>query len=409
VFHVVVAAVLAFVLERLNAFVLHWLMLFPGMGTQGWVSTAVFAVATITILRRFPQLTNRWWAAILPSATGVCLFLLYDAFLRSDLLLGLGLEPRRIEWLLVVFYGWSFGSATWILTALLGAAAENLPYGTSKFAFIRNAKSPVLVVFVHGLTGDAETTWGSFPALLAEDSGLSRVDVCVWGYPTKIAGHMPGIREAATQLQSELRHRAADYRHIVLVGHSLGGLLIRALVVAALKDSRIEDVQSINHIVTFATPNDGVEIADIVSFFRLPNRQIDDLAMTGETVNELRGEWIERVYSPNIRPGEERSKRQIPLTTVIGLQDRLVPFDRARSFFRHPPPETVPGDHVSMKLPKDRESLCYLILRNILKALCNGDDHGPTNPIAVNGESPHERPVEGRGPNRSGPPTVEDN
>jgi hypothetical protein len=214
---------------------------------------------------------------------------------------------------------------------------------------------------------------------------------------------MPDIWEAATQLQSELRHRAADYRDIVLVGHSLGGLLIRALVVAALKESRIEDVQRIKHIVTFATPNDGVEIADIVSFFRLPNRQIEDLAMTGKTVNELRGEWIERVYSPNIRPGEERSKRQIPLTTVIGLQDRLVPIDRARSFFRHPPPETVPGDHVSMKLPTDQNSLCYLILRNILKTLCNGDDHGPINPIAGNGESPLERDVEGHGPNRPGP------
>jgi len=126
--------------------------------------------------------------------------------------------------------------------------------------------------------------------------------------------------------------------------------------------------------VTLATPNDGSELASVAALLKLPNRQVRDLGLTSNAVLELRTEWINRVYTPEIRPGEERMKRRIPLTAVVGLEDHVVTFESARSFFRTPPPETVPGTHITMKLPDSPDATVVLVLRNAALSACFGSE-----------------------------------
>ena len=96
---------------------------------------------------------------------------------------------------------------------------------------------PTLIVFVHGIFGDAQGTWqrpGARPLydVAISEGGLNdTTDVYVFGYPsTKLGRDAEAsftIREAGRALEAELkRHRVAEtYARIVFVGHSMGGLV----------------------------------------------------------------------------------------------------------------------------------------------------------------------------------------
>src|SRR2546426_7654365 len=137
---------------------------------------------------------------------------------------------------------------------------------SKNFVFIKKEGRPVVALFVHGLRGDIEMTWGALSKLLRDDSTFA-ADVAFWGYTTGILGKVPTVWQAAEQLQTEMRVRLSPYRRMILVGHSLGGLVIRAAVVRALKQGRVEDCERIDHIVTLATPNDGAELAGLLARF----------------------------------------------------------------------------------------------------------------------------------------------
>ena len=234
---------------------------------------------------------------------------------------------------------------------------------------IKKTDATTVVVFVHGLGDEFETAWGNFSSLLERDPDLAAVAIFLWGYPSGVIGYYPEISEAAKQLQTEIRNRLSEYDEIILVGHSLGGLVIRAMVIDALKNGRGDDIKTVKHIVTFGTPNDGTQFASIASFFHLSNAQVAALGVTSDLVSELRVEWVNRVYAPEIEPGQELTKRKIPLTAVVGLEDTIVTPESARSFFRRPPPESVPGDHKTMKLPQSREDTCYILVKRVLSSL----------------------------------------
>lgn len=199
--------------------------------------------------------------------------------------------------------------------------------------------------------------------VLDQDSDL-HVDVALWGYTTHLFRRSPSVDEAAAQLRTELRLRTRDYGGVVLVAHSMGGLIVRAAVIAALQEGHVEDCHPIRHVVLLGTPNDGLDLARVIGRF---NRQVAALRIDGQTVTDLRTEWMNRVYAPSVRPGEERTKMRIPVTTVVGLDDRLVPPESARSFFRMPPPESVPGDHRSMKDPENADDTVYLLIKRAVR------------------------------------------
>jgi pimeloyl-ACP methyl ester carboxylesterase len=137
------------------------------------------------------------------------------------------------------------------------------------------------VIFVHGLGGDPVETWcckggeddGYFwPRWLAED--MKGLAVYSLGYPADKASWGSGwpIAEAAVaaleRLMSNRALRASGDTPIVFVCHSLGGLIVKKLVLTADRD-RGQDAQKgkfldrIRGVVFLATPHGGSIMATI--------------------------------------------------------------------------------------------------------------------------------------------------
>ncbi|CAN9356736.1 unnamed protein product [Alternaria alternata] len=137
------------------------------------------------------------------------------------------------------------------------------------------------IVFVHGLGGDSYSTWTDdasnkmWPAhFLPQSPKFAKSRIMTFGY-NAAAFVTPGETKTndrlfafGEQLLVALNDaRIEDYqirRPLVLVGHSLGGLVIKsALVYARARSSLYKDiVDSVNALIFFGTPHQGANIAD---------------------------------------------------------------------------------------------------------------------------------------------------
>jgi pimeloyl-ACP methyl ester carboxylesterase len=101
----------------------------------------------------------------------------------------------------------------------------------------------VLLLFIHGLGGDG-TTWGLFPTLLQSDPALKgRFDLEFYRYPSS-AVRFPWskqsirIQDLSRAMRTELGARFTNYSDVIVVAHSMGGLVAQKYIVDELKEKQ---------------------------------------------------------------------------------------------------------------------------------------------------------------------------
>lgn len=135
------------------------------------------------------------------------------------------------------------------------------------------------IVFVHGLGGTSHSTWrhgkegqpGHF--FWPEELGIDLSNCAIWsvGYPAGITNlGQPGMLTAlrAGNIANKLANDRLGYRPLFFVTHSMGGLIVKSLVVRSqtLPDkARKRLVGMIRGIVFCATPHHGSDFADMAA------------------------------------------------------------------------------------------------------------------------------------------------
>jgi len=180
-----------------------------------------------------------------------------------------------------------------------------------------------LIVFVHGLCGDATTTWlnnGSsssflFPQQVAQSL---QSDVMSFDYSSSLVGS-PRIDEIAKLLDAGIQRQEGikPHRTIQFVAHSMGGLVVRDYIAYYYLLDRSRRFR-VTTIVSLAAPYRGSTLANYASHFR-SDRQLEELKTGGnswlQTLNDL---W-NRQFRSNMGP-------QIPLRLYAGWEDQPVCF-----------------------------------------------------------------------------------
>ena len=148
-----------------------------------------------------------------------------------------------------------------LLTSNQLASAQEATRGAHYVS--KHAGRPRVVIFVHGFTGNEETSWRapnpnpngvSFPGLLATDSRIKQADVFVASYETRWTSENSTIIDLAKSLYEQLDRNGIlkDYQDLVFICHSLGGLVVERMLLehpdAAAKTSFIQ---------FFGTPHQG--------------------------------------------------------------------------------------------------------------------------------------------------------
>lgn len=127
-----------------------------------------------------------------------------------------------------------------------------------------------MIVFVHGIFGDAEDTWTYaptkiyWPKLLLSDPAFNDSDVYVASYDSPYFGNAMNIGEVAKNLKNRLVNDEVFLKHreVVFVCHSLSGLVVQQLLLMYR-----EYAQQVPFIYFFSTPESGAQIATLGGLF----------------------------------------------------------------------------------------------------------------------------------------------
>lgn len=221
-----------------------------------------------------------------------------------------------------------------------------------------------LIVFVHGFKSSNKAAWAQFPSLLLGDDELKDFNVVFSGFRTGLCIQTNSIREEgdllASFLHDTVRGNHQKYQRIVLVGHSMGGLVImRALLTLERDHPEVLDEHDFR-VATFGTPYMGVENTGLLPPF-CGNRQTEGLALFNEDLYETT-----RRFAQGFNQGREgrRITPSVPLYTFYGKDDKLVPPASACGFNARNC-EVVDGDHTAIVKPETRKHLAYSSVRRI--------------------------------------------
>ena len=235
------------------------------------------------------------------------------------------------------------------------------------------AKPKLIVIFVHGLGGDPVSTWchtggeadGYFwPRGIAEK--IEGCAVFTLGYPADKAVWNTGwpIATAAVsvldKLMSSQRLRECGDVPIAFVCHSLGGLIIKKLVVTAHLDrqqqpAKGEFLDRIAGVVFLATPHSGSIIANIVSTAHwFVTNSLTDLKASDANLLDLSHSYRERIIN-----GEARIRHRVYYETEAYGVFKIVSPASADLGVPGARPIGVKRHHMSICKPLDEEDRVY--------------------------------------------------
>jgi len=248
--------------------------------------------------------------------------------------------------------------------------------GLLKISGCDNAQRIADVVFVHGLDGDARTTWHPrdkpndfWPAWLGED--FSQVGVWSLGYAVSASawkGHSMPLYDRATNILDRFSLGKIGHRPIAFICHSLGGLLIKQILRRAWdsNESRwkaIVDQTKLN--VFLSTPHSGVEMANWIQY-------IGKLLRTTISIEEL------EAHHPQLRELNDwyrETVERLCITTFVYYEELptngilVVNATTANPGISSVRPIPVDENHVSICKPTSKDAQIYCGVNDLIQTI----------------------------------------
>lgn len=185
---------------------------------------------------------------------------------------------------------------------------EFLSVGTRKLTLLdqpRGRARERVLVFVHGVWGASSDTWlaksdeeniAYFPELIdriPEAEIFKESAKYVWGYKTPKFGLGARIGELGAQMAEDLlRDSVLTYDEIVVVAHSMGGLVAKEL----LLNERVPVGNKVRFMLLLGTPSRGSPWAGLASCCS-SNPQLREMKVGSDYLTTLHARWTKRAVA----------------------------------------------------------------------------------------------------------------
>jgi hypothetical protein len=245
--------------------------------------------------------------------------------------------------------------------------------------FVKKTNKNNLILFVHGFIGGSDT-WKNdeqvyFYELLAKDGVIAdNFDIAKFEYFSKLLNIFAttatglsrlanlfatkitkseknlGISELSELLSTQLRFVLHEYQNVIVIAHSMGGLITKCCVVNDIEQS---DSSKVKLIISLAVPHLGSDTATYGGLLS-GNLQIKDLAPLGKFCPHLNNKWLQLNDKPTIKyfygSYDGVVKKESAVGTDSVTQDTIA----------------CPDDHTTICKPKDETSIAVVAVRHFL-------------------------------------------
>jgi pimeloyl-ACP methyl ester carboxylesterase len=233
-----------------------------------------------------------------------------------------------------------------------------------------------LVLFIHGLSGSSGT-WDTMLQVLVQCRELDHVAYDCYTYPTSLirmpfAKKMPSIQEIASGLKSFIDGHYANKKNVIIVAHSLGGLIARNYILEQLK-GRLD--HKIAGLILYASPLSGSGWS-FASKFSWKHAHLKQLSVKTDFLNGMNSDWVTL-----------QAEDKIKLFSVIAGVDAIVspesslPYIGAKNYAT-----LIEHGHISVTKPQSLDDLRFVYLKNFICEIFNKKlipDIAPISPLPM--------------------------
>lgn len=223
--------------------------------------------------------------------------------------------------------------------------------------FRKTENAPNVIIFVHGFSGEAASSFGNIPKFLEQNNNMNDWDLFPLGFSEyvnpamgkNIWASVDDIDKIADYLSTSLKYKFGKYKRIAVVAHGLGGLVAQKALIN-LPDKHLK---RIGQVFLFATPSNG--IASSV-FAKLWNKHLKELSEDGQFIKTLRQNWQNK-FSDN---------KLFILKVIAATHDEFVTTNACFKPFKSDECISIIGNHFSLIKPKDTNNDSYNLILELL-------------------------------------------
>jgi hypothetical protein len=216
-----------------------------------------------------------------------------------------------------------------------------------------------LLLFIHGLGGHGEKTWGKFLDLVRRDPDLGpRFQVGVFRYPTSLvripfSKPLPKFQTLALALRTQIEQEFGASESVNLVCHSLGGLIARKYLIDEVKRGR--DLR-VRRLILYAVPNNGAQLATNTKYISWWHPQLRQLCRYSDLIADLNDDWFTLEMTA-----------RVAVRYILAGQDAVVDQQSAQSFWGNVNLEVLADKtHTSCVKPTGPDDLAFRVLKNFV-------------------------------------------
>lgn len=277
------------------------------------------------------------------------------------------------------------------------------------------------IVFVHGLGGNAVTTWQDWPMWVGEDTGF---DTWVVGYEAALSAWLEEalpLNRQADQIADLLAScRGLAGKPLILVGHSMGGLLIKAMMLQGSRKgvAHIERlVERVAAVVFVATPHSGAGLANFAQALGpiiKTNSQVKSLELHDSNLSELNAQFRQLVAERKLAIQVYAEGKDVAIYKKLLIRVRFGGVRVVNPTSSDPglpnvTPTFLEEDHISIAKPRSRSDQIHVSLLAFVERVVGEPNVGASVTLrSTEQEAKKERPrIKSEShPFRFGPRTV---
>lgn len=252
---------------------------------------------------------------------------------------------------------------------------------------LKCCKPEVDLVFIHGLGGSPFRTWRSgendivgeirtdcWPAdWLPIDVPSCRIilveynsELSDWTSKCSLQPEVSSIEHRSSELMRKLADAGVGKRSVFWISHSMGGLLVKQLLVDSAKNCEFRSLNTnTKGVIFYAVPHKGSDVASLVSgkaryVFR-PSFEVKELQRGSEMLENLHQDFLEYIQEGHINVlsyGETEPSRIVRDTLVV---------PRESADFGIGEFVQLPVNHYKVCKPHSHSDPCYLRTVSFIK------------------------------------------